>query len=533
MRARPVQVRPGRALSGAMALLAALAAAPFAAAPVAAADFPAGDERYHTYAELRDDIRTAEAAHPDIVRVFSIGESHEGRELWTAEVSDRVGVDEGEPEVLVDALHHGREHLSAELALASFHWLVDGYGHDARITDIVDGRRVWFVFMVNPDGGEFDIEGGAYRDWRRNRQPTPGSGEVGTDVNRNYAFRWRCCGGASADPASGRYAGPAPFSSPEARAMRDFVESRVVDGRQRITMNLSFHTFGRLVMYPYGFTKRDVPPQMTRLDHRVLVAIARTMAASSRYRAQQSSDLYISSGSSSMWMYGVQRIVPFVVEVGGGARPPDERIRREAARNRDAVLTAMELADCPQRAVGAAAAWCGPFADDLEIDRGWTADPDGSDTAIDGAWVRGVPKRDARQLAGAYSGQGALVTGRRAGRDVDAGVTTIRSSLFRLPDQPGAMLRLRAWVGLDAAAGAEDGLEIRLVDAAGGPLGGALVRITGDGTGRAPAWRRIAVRLPDAAAGRRVAIELRARDAGDDGDATVEVGVDDVRVTAS
>jgi len=496
----------------------------------ATAEFPAGDEGYHTYDEMHAAIVRAEAAHPDIVRVFSVGRSWEGRELWAAEVSDRVGTNEGEPEVLLDGLHHGNEHMSAEMTLAVFRWLTDGYGVDPRITRIVDTRRIWIVFMVNPDGGEYDIADGRYVGWRRNRQPTPGTDLIGTDVNRNYGFKWGCCGGASSDPASGRFAGPSPFSAPEARAMADFMLSRVADGRQRIGVHISFHTSGRLVMYPYGFTRVDVPPQMTALDQRTFVAIAAAMAGTNGYRPQQASDLYISSGTFGSFSYARHRTFAFVFELTSAANPPDERIPRETRRNREAVLSLLELADCPYRAIGKEAAWCGPFADDLEIPRGWTVDPDGTDTATDGRWVRGVPRPDPYQRPDATSGQSVLVTGRPAGADVDGGRTTVRSATFGLPDGKASALRLRAWVGLDAAAGADDGLVIRIVDAGGAPIGDPLLVVTGDGTERPPAWRWLTVDLPPGTAGRRVAIELVATDATADGDATVEAAVDDVRV---
>ena len=37
--------------------------------------------------------------------------------------------------------------------------------------------------------------------------------------------------------------------------MRDFVRSRVVDGRQRIRTHITFHTAGELVLWPYGYTR--------------------------------------------------------------------------------------------------------------------------------------------------------------------------------------------------------------------------------------------------------------------------------------
>ena len=112
-------------------------------------------------------------------------------------MSDNVTVDEPEPEVMFDGLHHAREHLSLEQTLAILHWLTDGYGTDQRITDIVNTREVWIVFAVNPDGAEYDLTGSPYRAWRKNRQPNPGSTAIGTDINRNYGYHWACCGGSS------------------------------------------------------------------------------------------------------------------------------------------------------------------------------------------------------------------------------------------------------------------------------------------------------------------------------------------------
>jgi hypothetical protein len=148
-------------------------------------------------------------------------------------VSDNVGVDEREPEVVFDGLHHADEHMSLEMTLAILRWLVTGYGTDPTITRLVDTREIWIVFALNPDGATYDIGGRTYHYWRKNRQPTPGSTSIGTDLNRNYDYRWGCCGGSSSPPSSSRYRGPAAFSAPETRAFRDFIASRVVAAGSR------------------------------------------------------------------------------------------------------------------------------------------------------------------------------------------------------------------------------------------------------------------------------------------------------------
>jgi hypothetical protein len=509
-------------------ILVALLAAPTAAAE---AEFPRRDRGYHTYPEMVEEIHRVAADHPDIVRLFSIGTSYQGRTLWAAEVSDRVGTNEGEPEVLFDGLHHGLEHMSAEMALALFHWLVDGYPGNARIRRIVDTRRVWIIFMLNPDGGQYDIRGGRYRDWRKNRQPNPGSRAVGTDLNRNYGFMWNCCGGSSSRASSSIYHGSRAWSAPEVRAYRDFMISRRdALGRQRIRISVSFHTSGRYILYPYGHTRVNVPPEMTSLDYRAMRTLARRMADTNGYAARQAADWYITDGTRGGWAYGNQRVFSYTFELTLGDHPPDEQIRRETGRNREAMLMLLELADCPYRVLGDGDSWCGPYFDDLEMPRGWEVNPRGTDTATSGVWRQGVPESGRYQVRRAASGRAVLVTGRVAGVDVDGGRTTVRSPAFRVPGGREARLALRYWVGLSGAASADDGLRIMVVEPDTGTVVAEVLTVSGDGSSQRPEWRSLVAPIAASASARRLAIELVAVD-DPATDAVVEAGVDNPRVT--
>jgi hypothetical protein len=332
--------------------------------PVQTQDFPPEDSDYHDYAEMMAELNQAIADHPDIINLFSIGQSYEGRALWIAKVSDNPGLDEPEPEVLFEMHLHGREHLTVEQGLYILHMLTNEYGTDAQITNLVNSREIFILFDANPDGGGYDHETGSYGSWRKNRQPNAGSIYVGTDLNRNWSYQWGCCGGSSGNPSSLTYRGPYPFSAPETDAIRSFVESRVIDGKQQITVHVDIHTYGEEIYWPYGYTYEDVPPDMTVDDHDVFVAMGQNMASLNGYRAMQSSDGYITDGSIADWMYGVHRIFSYVFELyprsssQGGHYPGDEIIPTETARNREAFLYLLELADCPYRAIGKEAEYC-------------------------------------------------------------------------------------------------------------------------------------------------------------------------------
>jgi carboxypeptidase T len=338
-------------LAAALLLFAVIGAAPAAAVVY---EFPPGFLGFHTYVETTNETAATAQAYPGIVRRFSIGTSHQGREIWAVKVSDNVATDEREPEVLFDGLHHGDEHMSQEMTLAILRWLTTGYGSDATITRLVNTREIWILVGMNPDGATYDIGGRAWHHWRKNRQPTPGSSSIGTDLNRNYDYRWGCCGGSSSSPSSSRFRGPSSFSAPETRALRDFVASRVVGGRQQIRAGISFHTTGRLVMWPYGYTLTNIPSDMAAKDHKAFVAMGKAMAASNGYTPQQASDLYLSSGTSRDWLYGRYRIFSFTFELSPNtaAYPSDESIPNETGRNRDAVLYLIDMADCTYRSIG-------------------------------------------------------------------------------------------------------------------------------------------------------------------------------------
>jgi carboxypeptidase T len=321
-------------------------------------DFPPGYSGYHTYAELGEELNSVAAQHPDLVAVSQYGTSPEGRALPLVKISDNAHVDQNKPEVLFTCGQHAREHLTVEMCLHIVKRLADGYNTDPAITQLVHNREVWVLPMTNPDGAEYDISKGSFAYWRKNRQPTPGSTEVGTDLNRNWGTQWGCCGGSSGEPADETYRGPAPFSAPEIAQLRDFVNSRVVGGTQQITAHIDFHTFSELVLWPYGYTTSDTGPGLDAADAKVFSALGKAMAATNGYTPEQASDLYITDGGVNDWMWAQHHIWSYTFEMyptselQGGFYPPDTDIKRETERNDKAVDLLLGYADCVPRIVG-------------------------------------------------------------------------------------------------------------------------------------------------------------------------------------
>jgi carboxypeptidase T len=308
----------------------------------AAEDFPAGDEGYHTYDEMVAALRSAVSSHPDITSLSSIGDSYEGRQIPIIKISDNAATDENEPEVLFTCNMHAREHLTTEMCLHIVDRFTSGYGSDPTVTGFVDSREIYVVPSLNPDGSTYDISGGEYQGWRKNRQPNS-DGTTGTDPNRNFPYLWGCCGGSSGSTTAEDYRGPSASSAPEVAALEAFVNSRVVGGVQQIKGHIDFHTFSELVLWPFGHTHDTVTEGMTQEQYDRFQSIGKEMAASNGYTPDQSSGLYITDGDINDWMWGTQKVLSYCFEMyptdGGidGFYPPDEDIVPQTTRNDGAV----------------------------------------------------------------------------------------------------------------------------------------------------------------------------------------------------
>ncbi len=321
-----------------------------AAQPLA---FPPNYQGYHDYAEMEAVLQELATRYPDITRLETIGRTWEGRAIWALRVSDHPQEDEpAERGILIFAGTHAREHLSVEQALFLLRDLLENYGRQAEITNLITQRDIWVIPNLNPDGSEYDITrwGAAPPYWRKNRRDN-GDGTWGVDLNRNFGYGWGR-EGSSGITASEIYRGPAPFSEPENVALRDFVLAR-----PHIRLIISLHTYGEYVLFPYGYTYEDLPPDMRPEDRAIFLALAEAITDLNGYRAMQASDLYLVSGSHDDWFYGALGIYAMTWELYSrsavpGFYPPDSAIAPQTARNRLALRYAIAMAHDPAMAIG-------------------------------------------------------------------------------------------------------------------------------------------------------------------------------------
>ena len=289
---------------------------------------------FYTLAEAETELDSMRLLYPNLITAKqSIGVSHEGRNIWMVKISDNPDVDEAEPEVLYDALHHAREPESLMANIYFMYYLLENYGSDPEVTYLVDNRELYFVPVVNPDGYVYNQStnpnGGGF--WRKNRRNN-GNGSMGVDLNRNYGHNWGYDNtGSSPNSSSDTYRGPSAFSEPETQAMRDLCNSR------DFKLALNYHTYSNLLIYPWGYIASFLTP-----DSAVYIEYASDMTQFNGYTYGTGDQTvgYLVNGDSDDWMYGEQisknKILAMTPEVGSfsdGFWPSQSRIYPLAEEN--------------------------------------------------------------------------------------------------------------------------------------------------------------------------------------------------------
>jgi len=138
-----------------------------------------------------------------------------------------------------------------------------------RLTDNYD----WYILPVmNPDGYAYTWSND--RMWRKNRRQNTGSTCVGTDLNRNFDFRWGT-EGVSHLPCGETYCGPSGGSEPETQRVQ--TELRRVGST--LLASVTVHSYGNMWMFPWGNTVNHAGQTCERAaDHADLMRVSTATA---------------------------------------------------------------------------------------------------------------------------------------------------------------------------------------------------------------------------------------------------------------
>ncbi len=261
--------------------------------------------------------------YPGLASMVNVGTTYEGDTIWGLRVSNSAA---GEmPAVVYFGAEHAREWIASTIPTYVATYLLQNYGIDPDITDLVDNVEFFLIPVMNVDGYEYTWS--TDRFWRKNRRNN-GDGSYGVDLNRNWGEGWGGAG-SSGDPSDDLYRGPSPFSEPETQEMRDFFINH-----DNVRAQIDIHSYSQLILWPFGYTSTlpddqsiylDIGGAMQSLIHDVH---GRTYAMGPIYSA-----IYPASGGSLDWTYAQLGILSYSFELrptsgsfDGFELPPDQII---------------------------------------------------------------------------------------------------------------------------------------------------------------------------------------------------------------
>ena len=108
---------------------------------------------YHSYEETASLLKMWAAKYPDLVDLYSAGQSLEGREIWQLTITNKkTGKDTDKPAFFLEGGRHAGEISGIEASLYFVHHVLSGYGTDPALTALVDSKALYVRPNNNPDG---------------------------------------------------------------------------------------------------------------------------------------------------------------------------------------------------------------------------------------------------------------------------------------------------------------------------------------------------------------------------------------------
>ena len=186
------------------------------------------DISYHTHETVESELKDLAERYPQIAKLYSIGNSADvdnSRELWVIKISDNVGQDEAEPEVKYVSTMHGDEVVGQEMMMYLIRHLLENYGKDPWITQLVNDLEIWIMPNMNPDG---------------------------THYKRRYNYKWVDLNRNFPDPQDDANNDPAGRAV-ETRLMMEFT------AKHNFCISINFHGGAVVVNYAWDTMPGDAP----------------------------------------------------------------------------------------------------------------------------------------------------------------------------------------------------------------------------------------------------------------------------------
>ncbi len=198
-------------------------------------------QQYRSYQETIEFLKEAQKKYPNLITTQVIGKTIENRDIMLAKISLDVQNADSKPALLYTGTIHAREWIGNELAIEFIDYLIKNIDSNPRVFTILKQNTLYMVPCLNPDGFEYSRNHFSF--WRKNRRDNK-NGTFGVDLNRNFSIGFS----KITNTNSNVYSGPHPFSEPESKAIKEFIDSH-----ENITIALDYHSQGNVFFPAHKF----------------------------------------------------------------------------------------------------------------------------------------------------------------------------------------------------------------------------------------------------------------------------------------
>jgi murein tripeptide amidase MpaA len=111
--------------------------------------------RFYTFDEMTTLLQEFTTAYPELAALSSVGRSYEDREIWVITLTNyKTGPADSKPAMYIDGNIHAGEVTGGNVCLHTINHLLTSYGHDERVTHLLDTTTFYIVPRQQPDGVE-------------------------------------------------------------------------------------------------------------------------------------------------------------------------------------------------------------------------------------------------------------------------------------------------------------------------------------------------------------------------------------------
>ena len=163
---------------------------------------------------------------------------------------------------------------------------------------------------------------------RKNRRPHKdklcSEEDLGVDLNRNYDFFFGTGVGSSDSPCRGEYRGEYPFSEPETKNIKDFV-----DLHPDIKIVYNYHSWGNIIITPFNYLKTNESLKKLESEYPLFYKMYQDFKKEANFpkgftfgNAEKNIN-YMTNGEATDWFLGKKHILSFSPELGNGNKESD------------------------------------------------------------------------------------------------------------------------------------------------------------------------------------------------------------------